>query len=139
LNLTPEQIAEIATKAALAAVNAAQSSSTPQVEEKKISDMTPAEIEAEGKRALVDVDDRLDRLAAHDPALEAFINEHLPVRDKLVFEWWRGDRGVSDAVLAIMRGYIASQKASYREATSDVRIASTKTKTESALNRAAGY
>lgn len=112
--LTPEQIAEIATKAALAAVQAATGgASAPPVADQELADDAAEEAAA---RAVIEQNEK----AAAE--IEAMADELIPhlmqARHLVVFQWSARARGVTVGGLLrqIVRAHVASETPSFREA-----------------------
>lgn len=130
MSLTPEQIAAIATQAALAAVAAATGgtvAAVPSPSEPVVQE--PEYDEAADEAAALET---IEANEAQARAVEPIVAELLPLimqeRHLVVFRWLARERGVSDAELIrqVVRATVALETPNWREATSGKISGSTK-------------
>lgn len=128
MSLTPEQIAAIATQAALAAVAAATGGTVAAVPSEPVV-QEPEYDEAADEAAALET---IEANEAQARAVEPIVAELLPLimqeRHLIVFRWLARERGVSDAELIrqVVRATVALETPNWREATSGKISGSTK-------------
>lgn len=117
MTLTPEQIADIAVKAALAAVTAATGGTVAAAPVEQESGYDDAADEAAALETIATNE-------AHAREADPIVAELLPLimqdRHLIVFKWLAASRGVSDAELIrqVVRAAVALETPNWREATS---------------------
>lgn len=128
MSLTPEQIAAIATQAALAAVAAVTGGTVAAVPSEPVV-QEPEYDEAADEAAALET---IEANEAQARAVEPIVAELLPLimqeRHLIVFRWLARERGVSDAELIrqVVRATVALETPNWREATSGKISGSTK-------------